>query len=138
MDESGDVRIVEVKATFRHSAGRLGTRFLTAIRDEARLLGWRTGGRVLVPPKDLGLPGEWVAIGPGAVLEAYAPSGWTDAAADGSVLALIKPDGADTALLARLRAGAETAEALPVGRRLVARFAEERRGAITDLWFEPA
>jgi uncharacterized OB-fold protein len=140
MDESDDVRVVDVKATFRHSAGRLGTRFLAAIRDEARLLGWRTGNpaRVLVPPKDLGLSGEWVEIGPGATLEAYAPTEWLRPPADGFGLALVRIDGADTAMLAQLRPAPTTADALPLGLRLVAHFAEARSGAITDFWFEAA
>ena len=78
-----------------------------AIRDEARFVGWRTGGRVVAPPKDAGGPGDWVAIGPGAVLEAYAPAEWLadigNVAEDGSYLALVTLDGADTAMLARLR-----------------------------------
>lgn len=134
------VRTVDVEATFRHSAGRLGTHFLKAIRDERKFLGWRAGNpsRVIVPPKDLGGPGEWVEIGPGARLEAYAPAEWLGDGADtGSCLALVRLDGADTAILARLRP-ATTPEALPVGTRLVARFAEERQGAITDFWFEVA
>lgn len=134
------VRSVDVEATFRHSAGRLGTHFLRAIRDEGRILGWRTGNppRVIVPPKDLGGTGEWVEIGPGARLEAYAPVEWLGDGADtASCLALVRLDGADTAMLARLRPTVAP-HALPVGTRLVARFAEERQGAVTDFWFEAA
>jgi len=142
MAESDDVRVADVRATFRHSAGRLGSRFLTALRDEGRVLGWRTGtpSRVMVPPKDIGLPGEWVEVGPGARLEAYAPVEWLAEAGvaddDGSCLALVRLDGADTALLTRLRPGAALG-ALPVGQRLVVRMAEQRSGTIADLWFEP-
>jgi len=134
------VRATEVEASFRHSAGRLGSHFLKAIRDEARLLGWRTGDppRVIVPPKDLGGTGEWVALGPGAVLLAYAPPEWRDGeSAAGTCLALVRPDGADTGLLAALKP-AYPAGALAVGTVLRVRFSEERRGAITDLWFEVA
>jgi hypothetical protein len=138
MPSADDIRVVEVEATFRHSAGRLGTRFLTAIRDEARLLGWRTGSppRVIVPPKDLGGDGEWVAIGPGATLEAYVPADWLPPGGDGATLALVRPDGADTAMLARLRP-AFALGALAPGARLVLRFAATRTGTMTDLWFEP-
>jgi len=138
---SEDVRTVEVTAPFRHSAGRLGSRFFSALRDEGRLLGWRTGTppRVIVPPRDLGGDGEWVPLGPGARLEAFAPTDWlaeigAENAPDGSLLALVTPDGADTALLARLRPGDGTPAP---GTRLVARFADERQGAMTDFWFEP-
>lgn len=137
-----EVRTVEVHATFRHSAGRLGTYYLTVIRDEGRFVGWRSGNppRVQVPPKDLGVPGEWVEVGPCATLEAYAPTAWVippggrdDRA--GSALALVRIDGADTAMLARL--SWDESEALAPGSRLVARFADERVGAVTDFWFEP-
>jgi uncharacterized OB-fold protein len=134
------IRTVEVEATFRHSAGRLGTHFLKAIRDERKFLGWRTGNppRVMVPPKDLGGTGEWVEIGPGARLDAYAPAEWLSDGADASsCLALVQLDGADTAMLTRLKP-AVAPDALPVGTRLVARFAEERHGAVTDFWFEVA
>jgi uncharacterized OB-fold protein len=134
---SDEVRAVAVEATFRHSAGRLGTQFLRAIREEGRLYGWRTGTppRVTVPPKDFGTQGEWVAIGPGARLEAFAPADWTGEGED-DCLALVTPDGADTPLVARLRPAA-AAGALTSGARLVAHFAAERQGAMTDLWFEP-
>lgn len=135
-----DLRAVDIEAAFRHSAGTLGSRFFAALRDEARLLGWRTGGLVLVPPRDLGLPGEWVEIGPGGTLEAYAPTDWLAdlgiADADGSSLALVRLDGADSALLARLRPGAAMG-ALRVGQNVFVHFAEERHGAMTDFWFEP-
>jgi uncharacterized OB-fold protein len=134
------VRTIEIETDFRHSAGRLGSHFLKTIRDEARLLGWRTGDprRVIVPPKDLGGAGEWVALGPGAVLEAYAPWEWQGAdVAAGSCLALVRLDGADMAMLASLKP-AYAVGAVAVGTRLLARFAPERRGSITDFWFEVA
>ena len=140
MPQDPGVRTVAVEATFRHSAGRLGSRFLKAIRDEGRFLGWRTGDppRVMLPPKDLGEPGEWVEIGPGARLEAYAPATWlNDAAGTDTCLALVRLDGAETALLAHLKP-APMPNALAIGTRLIARFAAERRGAMTDFWFEVA
>jgi hypothetical protein len=141
MSSSEEVRVVEVEATFRHSAGWLGSQFLRTIRDEARFLGWRTGARVIVPPKDLGGAGEWVALGPGAVLEAYALTEWLGdvdrVAEDGSCLALVTLDGADTAMLTRLRP-APSVNGLPIGARLVACFKPDRTGAMTDFWFESA
>ena len=133
-----DVRAVDVRASFRHSAGKLGSVFLSALRDK-RLLGWRSGtpARVTVPPKDLGVAGEWIEIGPGARLETYAPRDWYADSDDDSCLALVTIDGADAALLTRLRPPT-AAGALPIGTRLTVRFAAERHGAITDFWFEPA
>jgi hypothetical protein len=117
-------------ATFRHSAGRLGSRYLSALRDDGKILGWRTGTppRVLVPPKDLGGDGEFVEVGPGAGLLAFAPTEWLAAPSGDGVLGLVALDGADTPLFARVRAAAPA-----IGMRLIARF-----GGATDIWFEPA
>lgn len=136
------VRTVEMHAKFRHSAGRLGTHYLTVIRDEGRLVGWRSGNPPLVqvPPKDLGMAGEWVDVGPGATLEAFAPTDWVAPARDDpavSSLALVHIDGADTATLAWLRPAPSGPDALAPGTRLVACFADERSGMVTDFWFEP-
>lgn len=137
MSAVDETRSVDVRASFRHSAGRLGSIFLSALR-EGRLLGWKTGtpARVIVPPKDLGCEGEWVEIGPGASLDSYAPADWAAAADDSSCLALITVDGAAVALLARLRPAASACKLAP-GARLVLHFAETRRGAMSDFWFEP-
>jgi hypothetical protein len=141
MSVSEDVRAVEVSAAFRHSAGRLGSRFLKALRDEKRILGWCSANRVVVPPKDFGCDGEWIEVGPGARLEAYAPANWLRDmgrdADDCDCLALVKLDGADTALLTRVRRDASAAP-FSTGLRLKACFADERTGSINDLWFEPA
>ena len=141
MSGEEDVRVADVQAVFRHSAGKLGSHFLKTLRDEARFVGWRSGSpqRVAVPPRDLGMAGEWVDVGPNATLEAYAPNEWLQTLGkpvdDGSCLALVRLDGADCALLARVRlCGAP----LEVGQSLIARFAETRTGAMTDVWFEPA
>jgi uncharacterized OB-fold protein len=133
------VQSVALDAAFRHSAGALGSHFFRTLRDDARLLGWKTGkpSRVVVPPRDSGEAGEWVDIGPGGRLAAYAPPAWTpeaDQRSDASVLALVEPDGADTAMLARLRIDGD--EMPSVGRRLILRFATERSGAMSDFWFE--
>jgi uncharacterized OB-fold protein len=134
------MRVVEVQAVFRHSAGKLGSHFLKTLRDEGRIVGWRSGSpaRVDVPPRDLGAAGEWVDVGPNATLEAYAPNEWLEALgkpidAD-SCLALIRLDGADSGFLARLRPGATK---LKIGQALIARFAEDRTGSMADVWFEP-
>lgn len=139
-----DERTVEVHARFRHSAGRLGTHFLSVIRDQGCLVAWRTGNPslVMIPPKDVGTAGEWVEVGPGATLEAYAPTDWVareigDGDGSPATLALVQIDGADTAILAWLRPPVPAARDLAPGTRLVSRFAKERAGAVTDFWFEP-
>lgn len=140
MSGEDEMRVVDVQALFRHSAGRLGSHFLKTLRDEARFVGWRSGSpaRVAVPPRDLGVDGEWIAVGPEAILEAYAPDEWLSdlgkPCADGSCLALVRLSGADTALLARLKSHGQ---ALRLGQRLVARFVDARTGSMSDVWFEP-
>jgi uncharacterized OB-fold protein len=128
-------REVDVRAPFRHSAGRLGSHFLQAL-SERRLLGLKVAGRVIVPPRESGQGGEWVELGPGARLEAYAPADWVPTRGDNSCLALVVVDGADTALLTRLRPAAR-AGALVLGSRLLLRFVGEPKGSMTDFWFEP-
>jgi hypothetical protein len=128
---------------FRHSAGRLGSRYLTAIRSEKRLLAWKTKqpARLSAPPKDFGSDGEWIEIGPGAVLLSYAPAEWVaDSGEDvlrSFVLGRVLVDGAESPSLALLKLGDGHGEP-ERGARLIARFASEApapQGA--DFWFEP-
>lgn len=122
-------------AVFRHSAGRLGSEWLTALREQGKVLGWRTGdpARVLVPPKDLGTPGCFLEVGPGARLLAFAPADWVAEPGGAGVLGLVALDGGDTPLFARVHDAAPEA-----GMRLRARIAEAPTGTGADLWFERA
>jgi uncharacterized OB-fold protein len=126
---------------YSRSVGPVIGAFLTALRD-GRLLGVRgTGGRVVVPPTEYDPltgedTGDLVEVGPGGVVESWAwvsrplrkhplshPFAW----------ALIRLDGADTALLHAVDAGSP--DALATGTRVVPRFrpADERIGAMSDL-----
>jgi len=93
------------KARFRHSAGRLGSAYLRAMRDEARLLGWRIDrtGKIHVPPKDLDEPGKFVDVGPGARLLTLARN-VSFPADEGRCLCLgrVMRDGATAPLFARV------------------------------------
>lgn len=131
------------KPVFRHSAGRLGSRYLTAIRAEKRLLAWKTSkpARLSVPPTDFGSEGEWVEIGPGATLLSCAPAAWVaDSGEDvlrDFVLGRVMVDGAQSPLLALLKL--DGAQAQPErGARLIARFAADAPASgRPDFWFEP-
>ena len=120
-----------IRIPYRWPAGRHGDRFLRALRDEGRLLGLRCprSGRVLVPPPP-DRPGrtiveaDWVEVGPGGVVETFTVRG-------DEVLALVRLDGADTALLHRL-VDLEPSS-VRVGLRVRAAFAPERTGSILDL-----
>jgi uncharacterized OB-fold protein len=111
--------------TYRRSVGPVLGRFLAGLR-EGRIEGVRArDGRVLVPPAESDergqATGEWVAVGPEGVVVTHAP-GW----------ALVRLDGADTALLHRV------AGAVVSGQRVRARWRAERVGSIHDLeCFEP-
>ena len=134
-ETSGRELVEHWHAVFRHSAGRLGSEWLTALREQRKVLGWRTGNpaRVLVPPKDLGGGGEFVEIGPGARLLAFAPTDWVVQNELPGVLGLVALDGADTPLFARVIDAAPRA-----GMRLAARIATTPAGSGADLWFERA
>jgi len=117
--------------------------FLTALRD-GRILGIRCGGRVLCPPlefdPDTGetLSPDFVEVGPAGSVES-----WTWIAEptrkhpfqDPFAFALVKLDGADTAMVHAIKAAGP--EVLSTGMRVRARFREERAGAITDVYFVP-
>lgn len=121
-----------IRIPYRWPSGRHGDRFLRALRDEGRLLGLRCPrtGRVLVPPPPARsgeasvAEADWVEVGPGGVVETFTVRG-------GEVLALVRPDGADTALLHRLVDVAPVD--VRVGLRVRAVLASERTGSILDL-----
>ncbi|MDH4170133.1 MAG: OB-fold domain-containing protein [Acidimicrobiia bacterium] len=115
--------------------------FLTALRD-GRVLGVRCGDRVLCPPLEFDpetgdeLIPDFVEVGPGGVVE-----GWTWVAeptekhpfAHPFAFALIRLDGADTALVHAIDTG--SIDTMATGMRVQAQFRDERHGAITDVYF---
>jgi uncharacterized protein len=124
---------------YRRSVGAVLSRFLTGLAD-GRIEGVRArDGRVLVPPQEYDpvtaeALDEWVAVGPGGVVVAWAwiaqplpkqplnrPFAW----------ALVRLDGADTALLHAVDAGSE--ERMRTGMRVTARWRPERAGEIRDI-----
>jgi uncharacterized OB-fold protein len=126
--------------TYRRSLGDVLGRFFTSLRDR-RIEGVKTAaGRVLVPPAEYdpltGDPttGDWVEVGPGGVVES-----WTWIAAPRAkhpldhafAFALVKLDGADTALLHAIDAGDESR--MQTGMRVEARWAKETIGQIQDI-----
>lgn len=131
------IRESAVRIPFRYAAGAAGSRFLVALRDERRILGSRcvTCACVLAPmrafcPICSGTDLEELEVGPAGVVQS-----WTTRQ-DGTLFALVRLDGADTALLHRLLAVPGRAHC---GMRVRALFAAERRGSILDLeGFVPA
>jgi uncharacterized protein len=129
---------------YKRSVGPVIGHFLTGLR-EKRFEGIRAAdGRVLVPPVEYDPQtaqelSEFVPVGPGGVVTTWS---WIAEPRSNNPLqkpfawALVKLDGADTALLHAVDAGDETK--MTTGMRVQPRWREERTGHILDLeCFEP-
>jgi len=130
--------------TYRRSVGPVVGRFLAALR-EGKILGGRTtSGKVVVPPTEYDPETsdpvtDLVEVGTSGVVTSWSwaaeprahqpldrPFAW----------ALVKLDGADTAMLHAVDPG--DIEKMSTGMRVKARFADERSGTIRDIvCFEP-
>ncbi|RSS61025.1 DNA-binding protein [Streptomyces sp. WAC06614] len=133
-----------VEFPFTRSLGPVQSAFLTGLRERV-VLGVRTGdGRVMVPPVEYDPVTaeelrELVEVAPTGTVTTWA---WNDHPRPQQPLdtpfawALVRLDGADTALLHALDAPGP--DAVTTGMRVRVRWAEERTGAITDIaCFEP-
>ncbi|MFM7224574.1 MAG: Zn-ribbon domain-containing OB-fold protein [Actinomycetota bacterium] len=137
-------RVLEYPGGYTRSVGPVIGRFLTGLRD-GRLLGVRLAdGRVLVPPTEydpttsaaVAPTGEhWVEVGPIGTVQAFT---WVAEPRVGKhtlerpfAFALIRPDGADTALLHMVDCG--SADAITIGSRVAPRWRAERTGYMTDI-----
>ena len=130
--------------TYRRSVGPVIGRFLGALRD-ARLEGVRTStGKVLMPPAEYdpetgNAVGEPVEVGQAGVVVTWA---WVEHPRAKQPLqkpfawALVKLDGADTAMLHAV--SAPSRDVMRTGMRVKARWRTERTGEMQDLeCFEP-
>ncbi len=130
--------------TYKRSTGPIIGRFLTSLRD-GRLEGVRTpSGRVLFPPTEYdpetgASVGEWVGVGPEGTVDSWSWVAEPPADAPMSepfAWALIRLDGADTAMLHVLRGDQAS---IKTGMRVRVVWREERVGHIRDiLAFESA
>ncbi|MDZ7578599.1 MAG: zinc ribbon domain-containing protein [Candidatus Nanopelagicales bacterium] len=107
-----------INLPFRYAAGRVGSAYLTSLRDEQRFRATRCSSclKVLSPARSLcpfcGSPADEAPnVGPNGQI-----SSWTDVPHRGRY-ALVRLDGADTAMLHRLLGPAE------IGARVRPRFA---------------
>jgi uncharacterized OB-fold protein len=130
---------------YTRSVGPVVGRFLGALKD-GRIEGVKTAaGRVLVPPTEYdpetgeAVTDDWVEVAPSGVVTTWA---WIGEPRSNNPLdhsfawALIRLDGADTAMLHAVDADDESA--MRTGMRVRARWREERTGHITDIeCFEP-
>ena len=125
------IREESIRIPFRYAAGQAGSRFLAALRDHKKILGSRCPAcaRTFAPARpycpECGADKlDVVDIGPGATLLS-----WTEVPGRG-VFGLIRPDGADTAMLHKVIG---PSDGLRIGAKLRAVFAAERKGHIADL-----
>jgi uncharacterized OB-fold protein len=128
-----------IEYTYTRSTGPIIGAFLTGLRD-GKIVGVRgVDGRVHVPAIDYDPVTsedltELVDVADEGVVTTWS---WNDRPLAGQPLAhpfawaLVKLDGADTAMLAAVDAG--DASKISTGARVKARWASERIGAITDL-----
>jgi uncharacterized OB-fold protein len=135
---------MEIAFDYTRSLGPVLGEFMTALR-ERRVLGARSAdGTVHAPPFEYDPvtsrpPRELVAVGPAGTVLTWT---WLDRPLPGQPLdrpfgwALIRLDGADTAMLHAVDAG--SAAAMRTGMRVRPRWAAERVGSIKDIeCFEP-
>ncbi len=131
---------------YTRTVGPVTGRFLTGLRD-SRIEGVKTAsGRVIVPPTEYdpdtaeSVTDEYVEVGPGGTVTTWA---WVSEPRNLQPLerpfawALIRLDGADTAMLHAVDAG--DPGAMKTGMRVEPRWRDERIGMITDIeCFVPA
>jgi uncharacterized protein len=135
---------MEIAFDYTRSLGPVLGQFMTGLRDR-RILGARAAdGRVHAPPFEYDPvtslpPEELVEVGPTGTVVSWS---WLPSPLAGQPLdrpfgwALIRLDGADTALLHAVDAG--SAAAMRTGMRVRPRWADERVGSIRDIaCFEP-
>jgi len=130
--------------TYERSVGPVIGRFLAGLRDQ-RIEGVRTSdGRVLVPPPEYdpesGEPvTDFVSVGTAGIVTTWSFIGDprpNQPLAEPFAWALIRLDGADTALLHAVDAGSP--ERMRTGMRVRVRWSEKRTGSIRDIaCFEP-
>ena len=128
-----------IQIPFRYAAGKAGSRFLTALKEE---------GTILASPcpacSQVYCPARSFCARCGSELEEVIPVGpegellsWTEVKGKGA-FGLVRLDGAHSALLHRLLAPPSWPSSGRSGIRVRARFASQRSGSILDLaGFEP-
>jgi len=128
-------------------AGETASRFFTSIRDDKKIFGTKCPkcAKVYLPPRKtcpvcFKRNTEWVELSNGGEVVSFTVARRKLAAMRKDpplVFALVKLDGADTALLHTI--GEIDPEDVKIGMRVEAKFAEKRSGTIDDIeYFKPA
>ncbi len=136
--------VIEYPGGYTRSVGPVIGRFLTGLRDAKLLAVKLADGRVLVPPTEydpttsaeVAADGDhWIEVGPKGTVQAFTWVAEPRAGKHGLdkpfAFALIRPDGADTALLHAVDCG--SADGIRIGSRVAPRWRAERTGTITDI-----
>jgi uncharacterized protein len=135
---------MEIAFDYTRSLGPVLGEFMTGLRDRRILASRGADGRVHAPPFEYDPvtslpPSELIEVGPAGTVISWS---WLPAPLAGQPLdrpfgwALIRLDGADTALLHAVDAG--SAAAMRIGLRVRPRWAHQRVGSIRDIaCFEP-
>ena len=137
-------RLLEYPGGYTRSVGPVIGKFLTGLRDGKLLAVRLKDGRVLVPPTEydpqtsdaIAPDGDhWIEVGPRGTVQAFT---WVAKPREGKhpftkpfAFALIRPDGADTAMLHYVDCG--SADAIRIGSRVAPRWRNERTGYMTDI-----
>jgi len=136
--------VLEYQGGYTRSVRPVIGRFLTGLRDGRIEAVKLADGRVLVPPTEydpqtsapVAAEGaHWIEVGPRGTVQTYTwvaePRAGKHPLTKPFAFALIRPDGADTALLHAVDCG--SADAIRVGLRVAPRWKHERTGHITDI-----
>jgi uncharacterized OB-fold protein len=139
-----EAHVLEYPGGYTRSVGPVIGRFLTSLR-EGRIEAVRLAdGRILVPPTEydpstsmpVGADGpHWIDVGPRGTVQTFT---WVANPRPGKhpltkpfAFALIRPDGADTALLHAVDCAGP--DAIRIGTRVAPRWRAQRTGHITDI-----
>src|SRR5262245_11888661 len=129
---------------YTRTVGPVVGKFLTGVRD-GRLFGIRCRGKVICPPIEFDpesgdtLSLDFVEVGPGGTVQSWT---WISEPTrkhpfqDPFAFALIRLDGADTAIVHAVKASGP--EAMHRGMRVRAQYRADRKSAVTDVYFAPA
>lgn len=132
-----------ITAMSRYYAGRIGSKFFMALRDDKKILGIKCPkcGRVYWPPRQTCGPcfynmseADMLELGPGGVVVSFTKVEYDEPVIPRKapfIYALIRLDGADTAMahFIEIKEGVT----MGIGLNVEAVFAEERKGNILDI-----
>ena len=147
--DTNDCYTIDGKLALPYSyfAGRVGSKFITTLRDKKKIMGVRceTCGKVFVPPRQTcekcmeDIRDKWVGLGNAGEIVNYTVVRYNDGHLPRKapfVMAMIKLDGADTPLVHILE-GIDF-EKIKISMKVKAVFAEETTNTILDIdHFEP-